>query len=75
MFPLWVGNWSVWNQELDEADVFVWIVIAVMFGTVTGIFVTASQSSNSAYSYNTVIVVLLTEVVKLLISVALYCKE
>jgi integrin beta 8 len=46
-----------------------------MFVTVTGIFVTASQSKNSAYSYNTVTVVLLTEVVKLLVSTALYCKE
>jgi len=43
--------------------------------SVAGIFVTASQGSDSAYSYNTVTVVLLTEVVKLVVSVALYCKE
>jgi len=42
---------------------------------VTGIFVTASQSSNSEYGYDTVTVVLLTEVVKLLVSIALYSKE
>ncbi|KAJ9587154.1 hypothetical protein L9F63_019320, partial [Diploptera punctata] len=40
-----------------------------------GIFVTASQSSNSAYSYNTVTVVLLTEVVKLVVSIVFYCKD
>jgi len=43
--------------------------------SVAGIFVTASQGSDSAYSYNTVTVVLLTEVLKLIVSVTLYCKE
>jgi solute carrier family 35 (UDP-sugar transporter), member A1/2/3 len=40
-----------------------------------GILVTASQSSTSEYNYNTVTVVLLTEVLKLVVSIALYCKE
>lgn len=41
----------------------------------TGIFVTASQESNNSYSYNTVTVVLLTEVFKLIVSTCLYCRE
>ncbi|KAH8409620.1 hypothetical protein KR222_011608 [Zaprionus bogoriensis] len=40
-----------------------------------GIFVTASQESNNSYGYNTVTVVLLTEVLKLLVSTGLYCRE
>lgn len=40
-----------------------------------GILVTASQGSKNEYNYNTVAVVLLTEVLKLFISILLYCKE
>jgi len=40
-----------------------------------GIFVTASQESNNSYSYNTVTVVLLTEILKLIVSTCLYCRE
>lgn len=40
-----------------------------------GILVTASQESNNSYSYNTVTVVLLTEVLKLVVSSGLYCRE
>lgn len=39
-----------------------------------GILVTWSQRSGR-YEYNTVAVVLMTEVLKLIISTALYCKE
>lgn len=42
---------------------------------VTGLFVTASQQSDNAYGYNTVMAVLLTELTKLLMSVILYTKE
>lgn len=42
---------------------------------VPGILVTASQDHNSQYSYNTVTVVLLTEVLKLIISAVIYCKQ
>lgn len=40
-----------------------------------GILVTASQESNNSYSYNTVTVVLLTEILKLVVSSGLYCKD
>ena len=36
---------------------------------------TASQREDNSYSYNTVLVVLLTEVLKLVISAGLYCRE
>lgn len=41
----------------------------------SGILVTASQKSDNQYEYNIVTVVLLTEVLKLVISSALYCRE
>lgn len=40
-----------------------------------GIFVKASQGEDNGYSYNTVTVVLLTEILKLIISGFLYCKN
>ncbi|XP_039285092.1 UDP-galactose transporter senju-like [Nilaparvata lugens] len=41
-----------------------------------GLLVTASQNqSDNSYNYNIVLVVLITEAVKLLVSVLLYCKE
>ncbi|CAH1114259.1 unnamed protein product [Psylliodes chrysocephalus] len=40
-----------------------------------GILVTASQQSNNRYDYSVVTVVLLTEVLKLVISSLLYCRE
>lgn len=42
---------------------------------ISGILVTATQQSDNKYDYNIVTVVLLTEVLKLVISSALYCKE
>uniref|UniRef100_A0A182YN52 CMP-sialic acid transporter n=1 Tax=Anopheles stephensi TaxID=30069 RepID=A0A182YN52_ANOST len=39
------------------------------------ILVTASQRSDNSYSYNTVLVVLLTEALKLVISAGLYCRD
>ena len=40
-----------------------------------GILVTASQDDNSQYSYNTVTLVLLTEVLKLVVSAVIYSKQ
>ncbi|RZF39318.1 hypothetical protein LSTR_LSTR000839 [Laodelphax striatellus] len=41
-----------------------------------GLLVTASQNeSDNSYNYNTVLVVLITEAVKLVVSVCLYCKN
>lgn len=40
-----------------------------------GVLVTYSQESNNSYKYNTVVVVLLTEVTKLIISAILYMKQ
>lgn len=41
----------------------------------TGILVTASQDKNNQYSYNTVTLVLLTEVLKLVVSAVIYSKQ
>nr|CAD7255861.1 unnamed protein product [Timema shepardi] len=40
-----------------------------------GLIVTASQGSDSLYNYNTVTVVLFTEILKLIVSTALYYKD
>lgn len=50
----------------------VMIMTQLMFA---GILVTASQRADNSYSYNTVLVVLLTEILKLVISTLLYCRE
>jgi len=65
-------NWSELFPTKLSAVVFVSYMILFIN---QGIFVTASQGSDSAYSYNTVTVVLLTEVVKLIVSITLYCKD
>lgn len=65
-------NWA----ELFPTKISVFIFIGYMSLFVSqGILVTASQESNNKYSYNTVTVVLLTEVLKLIVSTYLYCRE
>ncbi|XP_041779311.1 UDP-galactose transporter senju [Anopheles merus] len=65
-------NWS----ELFPSRKSILIFITYMSLFVSqGILVTASQRSDNSYSYNTVLVVLLTETLKLVISAGLYCRE
>uniref|UniRef100_A0A182P4A3 CMP-sialic acid transporter n=1 Tax=Anopheles epiroticus TaxID=199890 RepID=A0A182P4A3_9DIPT len=65
-------NWS----ELFPSRKSILIFITYMSLFVSqGILVTASQRSDNSYSYNTVLVVLLTEALKLVISAGLYCRE
>ncbi|KAK7080802.1 hypothetical protein SK128_001037 [Halocaridina rubra] len=67
-----VGNWN----ELFPTKWSFAIFIAYMALFINqGIMVTASQSSNYSYSYNTVTVVLLTEAAKLIASSLLYFKD
>lgn len=47
----------------------------IIFFSLIGILVTASQSDKNEYEYNIVTVVLMTEVIKMLASIGLYCKE
>uniref|UniRef100_A0A182TEN3 CMP-sialic acid transporter n=1 Tax=Anopheles melas TaxID=34690 RepID=A0A182TEN3_9DIPT len=65
-------NWS----ELfpSRKSIFIFITYMSLFVS-QGILVTASQRSDNSYSYNTVLVVLLTETLKLVISAGLYCRE
>ncbi|XP_049282054.1 UDP-galactose transporter senju [Anopheles funestus] len=65
-------NWS----ELfpSRKSVFIFFTYMSLFVS-QGILVTASQRSDNSYSYNTVLVVLLTETLKLVISAGLYCRE
>ncbi|XP_067009737.1 UDP-galactose transporter senju [Anabrus simplex] len=65
-------NWSELFPTKWSAVVFVSYMVLFIN---QGIFVTASQSSTSTYNYNTVTVVLLTEVLKLVASILLYCKD
>lgn len=57
------GNTLVFNRFFKISNAF------------SGILVTASQKSDNQYEYNIVTVVLLTEVLKLVISSLLYCRE
>ncbi|XP_053696300.1 UDP-galactose transporter senju [Sabethes cyaneus] len=65
-------NWG----ELFPSKQSIFIFISYMSLFVgQGILVTASQRADNSYSYNTVLVVLLTELLKLVISTTLYCRE
>lgn len=47
----------------------------IKFNYFTGIFITASQTKDNKYRYDTVLLVLLTEMLKLVVSCVLYCRE
>ncbi|XP_062551609.1 UDP-galactose transporter senju-like [Armigeres subalbatus] len=58
----------------SKKSIFIFVTYMSLF-VGQGILVTASQRADNSYSYNTVLVVLLTEVLKLIISTVLYCRE
>ncbi|XP_054743313.1 UDP-galactose transporter senju [Anastrepha obliqua] len=64
-----------WRELFPTKLTFVIFLLYISLFIGQGIFVTASQEANNSYSYNTVTVVLLTEVLKLLVSASLYCRE
>ena len=57
----------------SHSSFVVFVAYTGMFGG--GMLVTASRNGSSSYSYNTVTVVLLTEMMKLVLSSILYLKE
>ncbi|KAK7792619.1 hypothetical protein R5R35_009152 [Gryllus longicercus] len=65
-------NWKELFPTKFSAVVFVSYMVLFIN---QGIFVTASQSSQSTYNYNTVTVVLLTEVLKLFVSIIFFAKD
>ncbi|KAM7351364.1 UDP-galactose transporter senju [Cochliomyia hominivorax] len=64
-----------WRELFPTKLTFLIFILYMSLFIAQGIFVTASQESNNSYSYNTVTVVLLTEVLKLIVSATLYCRE
>ncbi|XP_037957988.1 UDP-galactose transporter senju [Teleopsis dalmanni] len=64
-----------WRDLFPTKLTFVIFIFYMTLFIGQGIFVTASQETNNSYKYNTVTVVLLTEVLKLLVSASLYCRE
>lgn len=64
-----------WRELFPTKLTFMIFLLYMSLFIGQGIFVTASQESNNSYSYNTVTVVLLTEVFKLIVSTCLYCRE
>ncbi|XP_017954114.1 UDP-galactose transporter senju [Drosophila navojoa] len=64
-----------WRELFPTKLTFIIFLLYMSLFIGQGIFVTASQDSNNSYSYNTVTVVLLTEVFKLIVSTSLYCKD
>ncbi|EDW11125.1 UDP-galactose transporter senju [Drosophila mojavensis] len=64
-----------WRELFPTKLTFIIFLLYMSLFIGQGIFVTASQDSNNSYSYNTVTVVLLTEVFKLIVSTCLYCKD
>lgn len=57
-----------------KLSLFIFVLYILLFVN-QGILVTASQSTNNKYSYNTVTVVLFTEVLKLILSSGLFLKS
>ena len=57
-----------------QSSLVVFISYMMMF-VAQGMLVTASRHGSSSYSYNTITVVLLTEMLKLVMSSVLYLKE
>ncbi|KAH8378189.1 hypothetical protein KR093_009911, partial [Drosophila rubida] len=66
---------SNWRELFPTKLTFIIFLLYMSLFIGQGIFVTASQESNNSYSYNTVTVVLLTEILKLIVSACLYCRE
>ncbi|CAD6999950.1 unnamed protein product [Ceratitis capitata] len=64
-----------WRELFPTKLTFVIFLLYISLFIGQGIFVTASQESNNSYSYNTITVVLLTEILKLIVSASLYCRE
>ncbi|XP_022232640.2 UDP-galactose transporter senju [Drosophila obscura] len=64
-----------WRELFPTRLTFIIFLLYMSLFIGQGIFVTASQESNNSYGYNTVTVVLLTEVFKLIVSTCLYCRD
>lgn len=64
-----------WRELFPTKLTFVIFLLYISLFIGQGIFVTASQEANNSYSYNTITVVLLTEILKLVVSAILYCRE
>uniref|UniRef100_A0A1L8DEW5 Putative udp-galactose transporter n=1 Tax=Nyssomyia neivai TaxID=330878 RepID=A0A1L8DEW5_9DIPT len=62
------------NLFPSRSSAFIFISYIALFVN-QGILVTASQNENNKYNYNTVTAVLLTELLKLIVSTCLYCKD
>ena len=58
----------------SQGSLMVFISYMLMF-VAQGMLVTSSRYGSSSYSYNTITVVLLTELLKLVISSAIYLKR
>lgn len=68
-------NGISWRELFPSKLSQVIFVVYILLFVNQGLLVTASQQSDNKYDYNIVTVVLLTEVLKLIISVILYCRE
>lgn len=64
-----------WEALFPTTYSFIIFIVYMALFINQGITVTASQRADSSYSYNTVTVVLLTEVTKLIASILIYLKD
>ncbi|XP_031630727.1 UDP-galactose transporter senju [Contarinia nasturtii] len=65
----------IWSEVFPTKTALCIFVAYMSLFISQGILVTASQDESSNYSYNTICVVLITELVKLIASVGLYCRS
>ncbi|CAG9762910.1 unnamed protein product [Ceutorhynchus assimilis] len=64
-----------WRELFPSKFSQIVFVLYVLLFVNQGILVTASQQSDNKYNYNIVTVVLMTELLKLVLSTLLYCRE
>nr|XP_008191619.1 PREDICTED: uncharacterized protein LOC662078 isoform X2 [Tribolium castaneum] len=64
-----------WIELFPTKLSFVIFLAYILLFVGQGILVTASQKADNQYDYNIITVVLLTEVLKLIVSTLLYCKD
>lgn len=69
------SNSKKWNDLFPTTASFVFFNLYILFCVLHGLIISASQDKNKNYEYNYIVVVLLTDLLKLVISFVLFWKN
>ncbi|KAL1463704.1 hypothetical protein WDU94_015432 [Cyamophila willieti] len=67
----WLKNW---NDLFPTTVSFVFFNLYILFCVLHGLIISASQDQNNGYEYNYIVVVLLTDLLKLIVSFLLFIR-